>query len=110
MKEKEITAYFCSHCNKLYQRKHACLNHEKICYSNPDAQRACYVCIHLKKKDITHHYDTYCGASYETINIFHCNKLNKFVYPPNVEQKKNWFDLGDEINEPMPKKCNDIEL
>lgn len=110
MKEKQITAYFCAHCNKLYQRKHACITHEVYCSSNPDPQRACFSCIHLHKKSVTHYYDTYSGESYEYVTILHCKKLDKFVYPPKVEAKKNWFDLGDEFNEPMPKVCNDRDI
>ena len=110
MKEKNITAYFCSHCNKLYQRKHACIDHEKLCMSNPEIERACYSCIHFEKKDIRYYFDSYPGEDHRKLSLLHCKKLDKFLYPPKVEAKKNWFDLGDEFNEPMPKKCDDMEL
>jgi len=109
MKEKKITAYFCSYCNKLYQRKHACINHEGICFSNPDNFRACYGCDFLSKKTTMHYFDTYSGESYEKVSLLFCSKKGMYVYPPKVEHGKKWFDLGDEINEPMVKKCDEFK-
>jgi len=52
---KEI--YKCEHCNKLYQIKSKCLEHEKTCSKNPDNQRACFGCRHLEKKNYTIYED-----------------------------------------------------
>ena len=101
---KEI--YFCDFCNKLYQRKHACIEHEKRCNSNPDNHRACFGCDYCVKKEIE--YSAYGivqdGVYVEQkmiVNILYCMKLKKYVYPPSVEHKNNPFELGDEFNDPM---------
>lgn len=107
MKTEIKEVYRCEHCNKFYQRKHACKIHEGHCNKNPENYRACLNhCEHLHKKEVRHYYDTYCGESWENVTLLHCKKKDIFVYPPKVEVKKNWFDLGDKFNEPMPKKCD----
>lgn len=107
MKTKETTVYFCDHCNKLYQRKYFAEKHEKMCAKNPDNNRACHFCIHLEKVDYLMYADMYNGETHYTIDVLHCHKLKKYLHPPQVEIKGNAIDLGDEINEPMPKECDD---
>lgn len=104
---KEI--YKCDHCNKLYQIKSCAIAHELICSKNPTNHRPCFICAHLEKKETIYYYDTYCGENKKTINLLHCAVIDSFLYPPKVESKKNWFDLGDKHNEPMPKECDKQE-
>lgn len=106
MKTKNVTLYICSHCKKEYKRKHACVNHELICLKNPVNRRACFGCNHLKKKQAFAYYSTFNGGEMERkITLFHCEKINSFLYPPNVEAKGNAFDMGDDLNQPMLKYC-----
>ncbi len=102
-------AYKCEYCSKLYQRKTACENHEKHCTKNIDNHRACFGCAYLNKKQTWHYFDTYCSESKEKLSLLHCGEKEIFLYPPKIEVKKNWFDLGDELNEPMPKKCKQFK-
>ena len=64
----------------------------------------------LEKKDVAFNFENYHGEQESIVNLLHCSELNKFIYPPKVEAKKNWFDLGDEYNEPMPKVCDDRDI
>jgi hypothetical protein len=43
---REITAYNCDYCNKIYSIKSQCKAHEKKCYYNPDT-KSCASCIFL---------------------------------------------------------------
>lgn len=106
MKTEILEVYKCDHCNKLYQKKHFAEKHEKVCVLNPDNKRACDECIHLTKKDQNICYDHFDGGeTHRTLSLLYCPKIDSFLYPPKVEQKKNFFDLGDELNHPMPKEC-----
>jgi uncharacterized protein YbdZ (MbtH family) len=44
---REITAYNCDHCNKIYSIKSQCKAHEKKCYYNPET-KSCASCIFLR--------------------------------------------------------------
>ncbi len=106
-KTKQV--YYCDHCKKYYLRKDSCVKHELICHKNPDNNRDCWGCNHLAKEETSIYHDTYIGEQEQKVQLFKCRKLEKWVYPPKVEMKNNWFDLGDEFNEPMPKECPDRE-
>jgi len=100
---KEI--YKCEHCNKLYQIKNKCLEHEKICGKNPDNQRACFGCGNLEKKNCTIYQDSYIGEVERKVELLYCSKINSFLYPPKVEHKKNWYETDPIENKPMPRTC-----
>ena len=101
---KEI--YKCEHCNKLYQIKSYCEKHEIVCSKNPNNQRACFGCNHLEKKNYTIYDDDPRGGEIESnVEILFCPKINSFLYPPKVEHKGNAYELGDELNKPMPRTC-----
>lgn len=106
MKTEIREVYKCDYCNKLYQKKHFAENHEKVCVLNPDNKRACDDCVHLTKKDNTVYYDQYDWSDgSRLLSLLYCPKIDSFLYPPKVEHKKNFFDLGDELNQPMPREC-----
>lgn len=106
MKEETKTIYKCEYCNKLYQRKDACIKHESYCFKNPEAKRACYNCIHLEKKKTSVYHDQYDGSqSEEVVELFHCAVKDIFLHPPKVEAKKNAKEISEE-NLPMPKECD----
>ena len=114
MKTEIKEVYKCEYCNKLYQRKHAAIQHENGCSKNPNNKRACIVdgiaCDHLIKKRVWHYFDTPFGEDKQQVDLLYCGHKKIFMYPPKVEAKKNWFELGDELNEPMPKECDDYKL
>ncbi len=104
--------YKCEHCRKLYQRKNACEKHEKGCGHNPDNWRACHECLELGKRNVEIYQADPNGTdtANRRVNILHCRKRCVYIYPPQVEAKKNWFDQedindGNTPNEPMPKEC-----
>ena len=44
---KEVTAYRCKHCGKLYLKKKVCKEHdENRCTQNPQIRPLCYSCQH----------------------------------------------------------------
>lgn len=104
---KEI--YKCEFCNKLYQLKHFAAKHEELCTKNPENKRACFGCSHLEKKQTTIYHDSPLGGEIvQQVHILFCNKKQMYVYPPRVQVKKNMYDLGNDLNEPMPKVCSDF--
>lgn len=103
---KEI--YKCEYCRRVYQIKRFAEAHEISCVKNPDNHRACFGCKHLNKRDHVLHCNTPIGEFTRTVNICHCAKKGIFLYPPKVEHKETSFDLGNELNEPMPKNCPDF--
>jgi len=108
MKQKEITAYFCDHCNKLYQRQHACITHEKRCSKNPDNDRLCWNCMHCSIKYEEFWQDGYSGDDPGTVKVFHCSKLDTFVYPPKVEYSHQGpYDF--DYNIPMKNECEHFD-
>ena len=100
---KEI--YKCEYCNKLYQLKHFCEKHEKICKKNPENDRPCFSCVHLSKKDVVVY--EYCGDIEHKVNLscLHCDKKEVFLHTPQNEIKGNALELGGD-NLPMPKECD----
>lgn len=99
---KEI--YKCDHCNKLYQIKRYCAEHEIICSKNPVNDRDCFGCMHLEKKETKISYDTPYGESFRTVHLLHCVKIDSFLYPPKVEHKGNMFETEPYENNPMYKQ------
>ncbi len=114
MKEATKTMYKCDHCNKWYQRKHACINHEEICFNNPENSRPCFSCHYLEKVKYDLFYDTFNGESKREIEIFQCQKTKKYLHTPQNEIKNNMYELGNDLNESMPRNCylfnNDFNL
>jgi hypothetical protein len=106
MKSKQITAHFCDHCNKMYQREHHCKNHEIICNKNPDNFRACFSCKHCVSKELDAVFSTFNGETTEKRNVLFCNKLKKGLVPPIAEHRGNYFDLEGFENESMPNVCS----
>ena len=106
MKTKTKEVYYCEHCKKHGLSKHKMLHHEAICSSNPENNRPCFNCKYLCKKTIEVYIDHYDGSQTERqVDLFFCNKKDVFLYTPKNQIKGNYFDLGDHINEPMPKEC-----
>jgi len=105
MKTKVKEVYYCEHCKKHGLNRLAMAHHELICSNNPDNNRPCFHCQHLTKKQ-TSIFEDYQGQSHEIfVSLLHCNAKQMFLYTPQNEIKGNQFDLGDEINEPMPREC-----
>lgn len=105
MKTEIREVYKCDHCNKMYQIKSYALKHEKSCSKNPENERACLNCPFLEMKETTIYHDTGHGEREEKINLFHCEKIGSFLYPPKVEHKNNAIELEDDTNKPMLKTC-----
>lgn len=107
---KEI--YKCEYCNKLYQIKKNAAYHELMCSKNPANKRPCFECKHLNKRQTVIYPDNPTGyvSNELVLNLLHCKKKDIFIYPPKVEVKKNMYELGDDLNEPMPKQCSDFEI
>lgn len=45
---KEVKAFKCSYCDKLYINKNSCRSHEKRCYHNP-ITKSCVSCAFFQK-------------------------------------------------------------
>jgi hypothetical protein len=107
---ENVTIYKCDFCNKELKRKHSMAQHETTCLKNPINIRPCFGCPLLTKKETSVYYDNYDGSESELkVQLLYCEAKKHFLYTPKNEHKKNWFELGDESNEPMPTEC-DIEI
>lgn len=105
MKTEIKEVYKCEHCNRLYQRKHHCLNHELGCKKRPDYLRPCHNCKLLKKvKATAWDIDEYGDEYGKVVDVLFCEKLDCFIYPPSVAAKGNAFEM-ERLNVEMPKEC-----
>lgn len=105
MKIKVKEVYYCEHCSKHGLSKHKMAYHEKICSKNPENSRPCLNgCTHLVQRNTA----IYGIESERYANLFYCEKKQCFLYTPQNEIKGNQFDLGHDLNEPMPKNCDDF--
>ena len=101
---KEI--YKCEYCNKLYQIKHYCIQHEKYCYHNKDNDRLCLGCLYLIKKNTVIYLDSYDRSEQKRpVELFYCGKIDSFLYPPITEVKKNMFETDPDTNLSMKTEC-----
>lgn len=105
MKTETREIYKCEHCKKLYQIASYCIKHEVICHKNPENARLCLKCPFLEMKETTIYHDTGFGEISQEVKLFHCQKVDSYLYPPVVELKGNAIELGDDHNEPMKKEC-----
>lgn len=107
MKTEIKEVYKCDYCNKLYQIKYHCQNHEKSCTKRPDYLRPCHNCNILKKvkETISVGYgDIYGNKKKEVVKVLFCEKRDVFIYPPSVAAKGNAFEMA-KPNIEMPKEC-----
>ena len=108
MKTTTKEVYYCEHCKKHGLSKHMMARHELLCFKNPENKRPCFSCINLAKKQ----HDYLLGYNYNgsesriDLELFFCNAKEIFLYTPQNEIKGNWYDLSNELNEPMPKSCD----
>ncbi len=98
---KEVIAYRCQYCGKVYLKDYACKKHEdKICPRNPDIRPLCYSCEfyhqELDKKEIIAYYvETYMGQDVLTKHF----DLNLCKHPDNQFKLYNNIKLSDEMRE-----------
>lgn len=109
MKQKQITAYWCDHCNKLYQRKHACEKHEANCTNNPKNHNACFHCSHCEKIDLDIEVlaGNNNGPVYKSQKSFqfNCTKLDKLMFPFSAKKWAAKFPDSFEEQVQMPNIC-----
>ena len=117
MKTETKEIYKCDHCNKLYQRKHACISHEPKCRKNPLNIPKCVGCKYLTEVDIEYqrHYETFGDCELSSSSAFRCEKKDVFMYHPIVELGEygvpdySEFE-GNEIEQHrMPTSCEEWE-
>jgi len=104
------TIHRCGYCKKVYFRVRNCEYHETMCHKNPENYRLCLHCGELEKKKVEVRFETYGGEDFITYNLFYCEKINSYLYPPQSEIKENTIlmeDIGDGdiYNIPMKKEC-----
>lgn len=112
---KEFLGYKCDHCSKLYQKKHACSDHEEICLKNPENYKPCLdSCEFLKRKEIEYYtgFDDYHSGEpvYKKTKGFHCSKLDKLMMHPNMERSNLdisyvYLDSEETEQHKMPCSC-----
>jgi len=107
---KEIKAYVCDHCGKAYKYRGTALNHEEVCRKNPKNFSACSGCKHIEEVPLefeSRYSDDDCSSPNIKSKMFHCNKLNKDLYPAIVLRKKLHLRYPEQFEnqEQMPSEC-----
>lgn len=105
---ENVTMYKCEHCPKRYYRKQDILKHEFNCSRNPKNFSACHSCVHLEETEVEYVYYTEEESIIKKTTGFHCNKLNKDMYPFKAAKKglpiKYPKTFKDQIQ--MPSACD----
>jgi len=104
---KEIKAFVCGYCKKLYRSEKACVKHENLCNKNEENIPICYKCAHLGKKEIW--IDDYYDSERDEVirhpfSSFYCEKLKIALFPIIVEKKGNQEEGIDSYV--MKKECS----
>lgn len=112
MKTETREVYKCEYCNKMYQKKSACIKHEEVCFKRPDHIRPCHSCINLEKREteVSHCYSH--GDDWDrtrTVELLYCKKKDCFIHPHRVAVKGNAFKTEEKENIEMPKDCELFE-
>lgn len=116
---REVTAYKCEFCKKLYLRRGMCANHEEFCLKNPLNIPLCYTCKHYKMTADTE--DIKCPdilnaeePGYNRLRVFphRCELFGDKLYRHTDKVRENMEDaLRDSGYIPMPTcKCEDYEF
>ena len=115
---KQVTAYRCQHCGKLFMRDYNCRKHEPQCTKNPLVRPLCYDCEFYEPagykdlEDVKIWYDDGFGGDY-TIKSFAPNKCSQpekgCKLFANIHMGEDtYISLTDEGWEAMPtpkEKC-----
>lgn len=117
---KQVTAYRCEHCRKIYLREYACREHEQNrCTQNPEIRPLCYSCKHYEpsweddeREEIEYEVwcDPYCGEHYST-KLFNPNKCTHESNECKLYNNMKLSDamqtaLAEENYQPMPNRRN----
>lgn len=100
---KEITAFKCDHCNKIYESPVTCKNHQRRCYYNPKTN-SCITCAFFIDDDL--YYDkNRCPLSFSSCllnnNIINeglrtkCPNYQIFEYRKNREAMHSLVEKYD---------------
>lgn len=94
---KEITAYRCDYCGKLYRRGKTCTSHEAICAKNSVNFTACFGCKYLTKAEVEttiFGFNGYCEVEEDVkVRVCVCTKNNAHMIPPKIQRKGEWYDV-----------------
>jgi hypothetical protein len=105
--KENVTVYSCDFCKRKMFRKHAMINHEQYCGSNPKNWRACSACDFMVRKPIEYYFDAYDGEHEGTSKGFYCEHLETYMYPNFLENKRVFIEHPEQFEEQIPfkKQC-----
>ena len=100
---KQVQAYRCEHCGKLYLKKSACLEHEEHrCPRNPEIRPLCYDCKNYQRsmeadnqERISYFIDTPWG------DVESCKKFDPNRCAIANQKLYNNIKLSDEITDAL---------
>jgi hypothetical protein len=96
MRKRTIDVYNCDHCNKMYQRKHACEQHERDCFKNPANHRPCLDCMNLTMIEQTIYGNDWMGGEVQTKEMLSFAALKELPFirqRPKIEMMVVFMNL-----------------
>lgn len=114
---KEIKAFECSFCRKIYRQKKSCEKHELKCIKNPNStfyDSSCFRgCIHLDMIDVTVQIDNPYNYDFmnKDVSVYYCRIKNTHMIPIERKEKGSWYspvfvDNIEELDEEfMSENC-----
>ena len=107
---KEIKAFACEFCGKLYYIKKTCERHETICFKSPNQGKICMNCKNLVMGNGRDDEFEPCSCA-ESGNKFASNKTLGKIKHKKFKIGKYSFLTSEEIAKlkPFPKCCDKFE-
>lgn len=103
---REVKAYRCNFCTKLYNYQKSAKRHEKFCSKNPKNKHKCFNCSHLMRVNDVQPKEFRCLVSGELMYSYIAEKLNLEIVG---EFKRMPLECAffDEINEVYSQDAGD---
>lgn len=81
---KQVTAFKCDHCGRIFKSKSAATRHEKFCSHNPANQFKCFDCAYLKCERIS---EIKNDGDFVRNKYFNCTKLKLALHTHKAVQR-----------------------
>ena len=102
---KEITAFECDFCKRIFLTERGAKQHERRCRKNPCIARACYTCVHYEnvqyRSDMDKFQFTVNGLNMH-LDKNRCEALSTFLFNP-YRWEEDWVIFLNNLDNPKWK-------